>query len=127
MATVIQVLYILPDWPDYLANRKQAVRVNEHLSSWRETSCGVPQGSGLGPLLFLVSIDDLPGQCENCQINLFADDTVFHCSGNNKEFVGRLNKDHESVRRWLKSNYLSLKCTLSWEEANYRNYCISID
>ena len=59
----------------YLTNRTQKCRVNDHLSSSNPVNCGVPQGSNLGTLLFLVYTNDLPN-CFNCAIpRMFADDT----------------------------------------------------
>ena len=58
----------------YLSHRKQRVVLNGISSEWREINAGVPQGSILGPLLFLVFINDIVDDIES-QINLFADDT----------------------------------------------------
>jgi hypothetical protein len=59
---------------DYLANREIRVVINGQCASWAKTNAGVPQGSILGPLLFLVFINDVVDDIES-DINLFADDT----------------------------------------------------
>ena len=59
----------------YLTNRKQYVSLNGVHLELKQTTCGVPQGSCLGPLLFLVYINDLTNICEVLQFYLFADDT----------------------------------------------------
>ena len=59
----------------YLRNRVQCCNINGCTSDVRKTSCGVPQGSILGPLLFLIYMNDLPDSVENANITMFADDT----------------------------------------------------
>ena len=59
---------------DYLSNRKQRVVINGKFSSWKSIQAGVPQGSVLGPLLF-VYIDDITNNL-SCRTSLFADDTT---------------------------------------------------
>ena len=63
----------------YLSNRKQYTQVNEHGSSLKEITCGVPKGTILGPILFLIYINDIPNSTD---LNLlsFADDTTIYCS-----------------------------------------------
>ena len=72
------------DWfSSYLTNRSQTVIYNEQESEMKETLCGVPQGSILGPLLFLLYINDLPSVSNLFMPILFADDTNLFCNGPN--------------------------------------------
>ena len=59
---------------NYISNRFQRVLLNRQASSWRPVLAGVPQGSILGPLLFLICINDLPNELKS-NSKLFADDT----------------------------------------------------
>ena len=63
---------------NYLADRKQRVVINGCTSEFKLVEAGVPQGSILGPLLFLIYINDIVREL-NCNVRLFADDTQFVC------------------------------------------------
>ena len=63
---------------DYLSNRQQSTKVNNCISSFKQTVCGVPQGSILGPLLFIIYVNDLGKHMTECQVNLYADDTAVY-------------------------------------------------
>ena len=66
----------------YLSNRTQKCRINGHLSKSKPVTCGVPQGSNLGPLLFLLYINDLPNCLNHAVPRMFADDTSVSYSAN---------------------------------------------
>ena len=85
---------------DYLANRKQRVVLNGKSSEWATISAGVPQGSVLGPLFFLVYINDLVDNV-NCDIKMFADDTsLFSRVDDPVRSALKLNEDLDTVKLW---------------------------
>ena len=85
---------------DYILNRHQRVTLNGSESSWRSISAGVPQGSVLGPLLFLVYINDLTEDIKS-QMRLFADDSsVFTPVKDVQVTHEQLVKDLETVSKW---------------------------
>ncbi|CAG9137778.1 unnamed protein product [Plutella xylostella] len=97
----------------YLTNRQQMVRIGDHSSTLKTVNFGVPQGSILGPSLFLVYINDL------CNLNIskgsiisFADDTTLIFHGESWEDVARTAENGlKAVTEWLRSNLLTLNDT----------------
>ena len=98
------------DWfKSYLSDRIQYVSVNGSNSSYLSITCGVPQGSVLGPLLFLIYINDLPLSSSKLTFYLFADDTNIYCESDNLYQLQRtVNKELRKVKLWLDVNKLSL-------------------
>ena len=89
----------------YLANRKQFSRVNGIDSSVEEVNVGVPQGSCLGPLLFLIYVNDLPRSVQGSRMSMYADDTsICHQSSDIAQLNGAINSDLALVEKWLKGN-----------------------
>ena len=68
---------------DYLNNRQQCVKLGTVMTSLKSITCGVPQGSILGPLLFLIYVNDLPNVSDILNLILFADDTNIFYSHKN--------------------------------------------
>ena len=93
----------------YLSNRKQQVRLDGTKSSYLDITCGVPQGSILGPLLFLIYINDMKNSVKNSVVHHFADDTNLLCSDANEKILKKkMNEDLKLIFTWLCSNRLSL-------------------
>ena len=93
----------------YLSDRKQFVSINGHDSEVKDVTCGVPQGSSLGPLLFLLYINDLRLCLSETSCGHFADDTfiVFN-SKKPKTIETVINYELKKVSKWLRLNKLSL-------------------
>ena len=90
------------DWlSDYLKDRFQRVVVNGQKSEWNHITAGVPQGSVLGPLLFLVFINDITDVIKHCKIRIFADDTcLFITVDNSNQAAELINEDLKSIEKW---------------------------
>ncbi len=93
----------------YLTDRTQCVDIDGTLSNLNKITCGVPQGSILGPILFLLYINDLHNCSKILKLLLFADDTTLIFSSSDlKSLVSTLNKELALVYKWFNLNKLSL-------------------
>ncbi len=94
---------------DYLTNRKQYVEYNNSKSNLGKISIGVPQGSILGPLLFLIYVNDISCISEKISCILFADDTNIFTTGKTLSDISvKINNELKFVNEWLHCNKLSL-------------------
>jgi hypothetical protein len=92
----------------YLTDRSQVVDMDGTHSSMEKITCGVPQGSILGPLLFLVYVNDMVSAV-NCKLLLYADDSALMVSHSDANIIQeRLSTELTSVSDWLVDNKLSL-------------------
>ena len=82
----------------YLSNRKQYIAYNNKSTSFKDITCGVPQGSILGPLLFLIYVNDLPNVSNMLDPIMFADDTnLFFSNSNIKTLFATVNHKLERI------------------------------
>ena len=92
---------------NYLFNRSQQVTLQNTLFRPEPTVCGVPQGSILGPLLFVLYIDDITTSLHQAKIVKYADDTVIFYSNKDAEVIQTvLNNEFSSMTNWLRNNEL---------------------
>jgi hypothetical protein len=94
---------------EYLDERQQSVKIGDVLSSWSPVQCGIPQGSILGPLLFILYVNDLPTVVENSRVKMFADDTSLTVVKRVKDKLEKcLRKDLFCISEWVECNRLKL-------------------
>ena len=83
--------------------------MNGHVSDPLPVFCGVPQGSVDGPLLFLISVNDLPNVSKVMQFYVFVDDTsIYFDSDNLFNLQTIINRELNKIRKWLEANRLAL-------------------
>ena len=101
----------------YMENRKICTKVEQKASKYFKVTHGIPQGSVLGPLLFLLFINDLP-QASKFNATLFADDANLHISHQNPHSLQvMVNEEIEKIENWMYFNKLTL---------NYSKCCFMI-
>ena len=93
----------------FLTNRFQSVKIKQHVSSAKQISIGVPQGSILAPLLFLLYVNDLPNISPNCSTILFADDTTLSLHDESTSCLElNCNEILNRLYNWTLSNRISV-------------------
>ena len=93
----------------YLTNRMQCTEIGDTQSELELIKCGVPQGSVLGPLLFLIYINDIVNSSKLFKFTLFADDTsLYYSCKNTNNLELTINTELSRISDWLSANKLSL-------------------
>ena len=113
---------IINDWfSSYLNNRTQTTQVGQHISDKVIITCGVPQGSVLGPLLFLLYVNDIPKCSNKLWFYLFADDTnILYADKNVKALETTINIELGKFYVWLTAN----KLTLNIKKSNFISFIL---
>ena len=94
----------------YLSEQLQCVKIRQAVSDLKKITCGVPQGSVLGPLLFLIYINDIYKSDPTAAFHLFADDTALFCANKNiNQLKNNIKTSLDNIANWLKANKLTLK------------------
>lgn len=122
---------LLELFSSYLSNRLQYVQYRDSHSEHYSVTSGIGQGSSLGPLLFLILINDLPSVVHNAMCLIYADDIKLACSIRNSLDCAKLQSDINSVVAWSRDNRLELntaKCAVMTysraRDPTYALYCI---
>ena len=83
----------------FLKDRTQRVSVNGHVSNWADVTSGIPQGSVLGPVLFVIFINDLPDAVKSV-VRIFADDTKLYGKASSSEDRAIIQEDLNRLSEW---------------------------
>ena len=104
---------VVHDWfKSYLCNRQQFTAIQNNVSKCESVTCGVPQGSVLGSILFLIYVNDIYKALPNERIKLFADDTnSFLFEKNGKSLYEKAAKCLNKLNQWYFANKLTLNLT----------------
>ena len=98
----------------YLLNRQQLVSCHNELSYKCQLDIGAPQGSVLGPVLFLLYVNDLNQRVDSGACNLYADDTLVYCTSNNATTLQECtHKCVSSIKEWYDKNQLVINTSMS--------------
>ena len=113
---------------NYLSGRKQKTKLFSEVSTLKPVEIGVPQGSTIGPLMFIVYINDLDTVLQKCNHCMYADDTVLYCSNASRKLVRKnLQMDVDRVQKWCDANRLTLNVTktkvMSFMSDHRRKHC----
>ncbi len=115
----------------YLTGRKQTVCIDEALSNPLPVNVGVPQGSILGPLVFILYLNDLPSSVKNCNSGMYADDTEIDFSSKSvTEIETKINDDLNSLTDFFQRNKLSLnikKCEYMTVGTKHKTEGVKLD
>jgi Reverse transcriptase (RNA-dependent DNA polymerase) len=96
----------------YLSDRQQQVKIDDYISECHPTNIGLPQGSVLAPILFVLYINDINKILQHSTVNLFADDTALSVADDDPEIAAhKMNEDLSRLEDWLKFNKLALNIT----------------
>ena len=112
---------------NYLSNRRQFVIWENEMSTSLPITCGVPQGSILGPILFLLYINDIYRSSSLLSFILFADDTsLFYSSANLTQAIAVVNEELCKLSLWFNCNRLSLNLKKTYSML-FTNKCVNMN
>ena len=95
----------------FLTKRKQRVVINGTFSDWAIVTSGVPQGTVLGPLLFLIYVNDLASVVKHSTVKMFADDVLLYAPANTLKECSSLQNDLTAISSWASRWQLKLNPT----------------